>query len=197
MKIMKTSKTQQRLSHDPKPPSCQTKFRIKSTNTLPVDLHSGLCLYCLHVMVSKFYIAAVKKNGNLYCLYLSDYPPSPTNSAWGTHSLSFSFNTDTGSSGLLLTWCLWKLFVAPSWELKYSCAGTNSVRMFPRKNSSSRRWWVLRLWFGAWKIKKVFVLGCSSAVGNIAKIFINCTKSIQRSLVLALVFYCFIDFFFF
>lgn len=45
--------------------------------------------------------------------------------------------------------------------------------------------------------KRVFVLGCSSAVGSIAKIFINCTKSIQTSLVLALAFYCFIDFFFF
>lgn len=163
---MKTSKTQQRLSHDPKPPSCQTKFRIKSTNTVPVDSHSGLCLYCLHVMVSKFYIAAVKKTG-ISIVYICQIIPPPPPTVPGAHTLSlslFSFNTDTGSSGLLLTWCLWKLFVAPSWELKYSCAGTNSVRMFPRKNLSSRRWWVLRLWFGAWKIKKVFVLGCSSAV---------------------------------
>lgn len=41
---------------------------------------------------------------------------------------------------------------------------------------------------GKWK-KKVFVLGCSIAVGNIAKIFPHCTKSNQTSLILALVVY--------
>lgn len=50
---------------------------------------------------------------------------------------------------------------------------------------------LLRPWFGVWKMekKKVFVLGCTTAVGNIAKIFAHCTKSIQTSLILALAVY--------
>lgn len=50
--------------HDPNLPHVKKKkFRIKSINTVQVDLHSALCFKSLHAMVSTFYIAAVNKLG--------------------------------------------------------------------------------------------------------------------------------------